>query len=123
MVSLQGDGLINKKGTHIGSKSMKCYLCNTQFNNASNLWKHKIIHSAIKFNCDTWHNLMTQVTYQNMSQFNEPGNLSKYNRINAGEKPYHCNLCDKKFIYSHEVKIHNLSHTGQKPYECNICDK
>ena len=44
-------------------------------------------------------------------------------RYHTGEKPFKCNMCEKKFVNSSEIKVHQRSHTGLKPYKCKICEK
>ncbi|XP_050524749.1 zinc finger protein 883-like isoform X2 [Daktulosphaira vitifoliae] len=36
-------------------------------------------------------------------------------------KNYECQLCEKKFGWSTDLKRHILTHTGEKPYKCNSC--
>ena len=41
----------------------------------------------------------------------------------TGEKPHRCDTCDKRFIYTKDLKHHMLAHTGEKPHKCDICVK
>ena len=43
--------------------------------------------------------------------------------IHIGDKPFECNICDKKFKTLHELKKHKLWHSGEKPFDCDICGK
>ncbi|KAJ8020138.1 Histone-lysine N-methyltransferase PRDM9 [Holothuria leucospilota] len=39
------------------------------------------------------------------------------------EKPFHCEYCEKKFVFQSYLLRHERSHTGEKPFNCKFCDK
>ena len=39
------------------------------------------------------------------------------------EKPYACNICEKRFTDKGNLAKHKIIHTGEKPYKCEICGK
>ena len=41
----------------------------------------------------------------------------------VGEKPYQCNICQRRFGYKHILMEHQNLHFGNRPYACNMCDK
>ncbi|XP_049923427.1 gastrula zinc finger protein XlCGF57.1-like [Epinephelus moara] len=41
----------------------------------------------------------------------------------AGEKPFRCSECGKRFGRNHHLKDHMRSHTGKKPFNCSECGK
>ena len=43
-------------------------------------------------------------------------------RIHTNERPYECDVCEKRFRDS-EFEKHMRIHTNEKPYECDVCDK
>ena len=42
-------------------------------------------------------------------------------RIPAGEKPYACSMCPRRFSNQSQVAPHERTHTGEKPYACSMC--
>ncbi|GEQ68373.1 hypothetical protein JCM33374_g2041 [Metschnikowia sp. JCM 33374] len=44
-------------------------------------------------------------------------------RLQAGEKPYGCDVCGKKFSKNSHLTTHMRIHTGEKPYGCEVCGK
>ncbi|XP_059469191.1 uncharacterized protein LOC132192956 [Neocloeon triangulifer] len=41
----------------------------------------------------------------------------------AGEKPYKCEICPKQFNHKTDLRRHLCLHTGEKPYTCETCGK
>ncbi|XP_029284254.1 zinc finger protein 3 homolog [Cottoperca gobio] len=44
-------------------------------------------------------------------------------RSSAGEKPFSCSECWKRFGRNEHLKIHMKTHTGEKPFSCSQCGK
>lgn len=55
--------------------------------------------------------------------FTTQGHLTDHKRRHSGERPYHCEVCNDKFMRSSTLKIHMRRHTGEKPYKCDKCER
>ena len=55
--------------------------------------------------------------------FSSLDTLQKHMRIHTKEKPYECDVCEKRFTQSGNLKRHMVIHTNERPYECHVCEK
>ena len=44
-------------------------------------------------------------------------------RMHKGERPFLCDICDKRFTRKIHLKTHQRIHTGERPYVCPECQK
>ncbi|KAM4019524.1 uncharacterized protein ACNLHF_000227 [Anomaloglossus baeobatrachus] len=103
----------NQPTVVMGRKQYKCDLCNRSFSDASNLRRHKNIHTGLRpYVCDICG-----------SSFRQKSQLDRHHLVHTGERPYRCPFCTKGFRDSTELRIHFRVHTGERPYTCPICQK
>ena len=56
-------------------------------------------------------------------RFRDSYNLKKHVHIHTNEKPYECDVCEKRFNESGNLKRHMRIHTNENPYQCDVCEK
>ncbi|XP_069842652.1 zinc finger protein 271-like [Dendropsophus ebraccatus] len=97
----------------MGRKQYKCDLCDRCFSDASNLRRHKNIHTGLRpYVCDLCG-----------SSFRQKSQLERHRLVHTGERPFRCPFCAKGFRDSTELRVHFRVHTGERPYSCPVCQK
>ena len=100
--------------THTGERPYICCICKASFSQSSHLKVHMRTHSEDRPHvCD-----VCGKAYKSMHSL-------KVHQVGHSKDHTYlpCSQCDKKFPDKHQLKSHLKVHSEEKPYSCDVCQK
>lgn len=56
-------------------------------------------------------------------RFSQKSNIYQHMNTHTQQRPFRCNDCGKDFMYRGSLYKHKRLHTGERPYTCGICER
>lgn len=106
----------HKKASSTKYRQYLCDVCGKSYTQSSHLWQHLRFHQGVKpFAC--------KVEGCDRCFTIRPDLNDHIRKCHTGERPYHCTVCDKRFLTGSVFYQHRLIHRGERRYGCDKCNK
>lgn len=106
----------HKKISSTKYRSYLCDVCGKSYTQSSHLWQHLRFHKGVKPFACTEEGCTRRFTIR-------PDLNDHIRKCHTGERPYHCSVCNKRFLTGSVFYQHRLIHRGERRYGCTNCSK
>uniref|UniRef100_A0A182J1J3 C2H2-type domain-containing protein n=1 Tax=Anopheles atroparvus TaxID=41427 RepID=A0A182J1J3_ANOAO len=108
--------VINQEESSKLSRPYLCEKCGKTYTQSSHLFQHLRFHNGVRpFACPNKPCERSFTIRQDLDDH--------IRKCHTGERPFKCEVCDKRFLTGSVYYQHRLIHRGERRYACPHCDK
>lgn len=100
-------------------RTYECYICRKQQKSEPTLKAHIYEHTRAR----NWLCPQCGMRFKTQSTLEVHSMRNDHHLGGEAEKPFHCEVCGKRFANIYVLKGHERVHTGERPFSCSICGK